>query len=392
MQSYGEGKMQTQQLSKFWIVGGILIALVLAIEWATPSVAANISKELPNNYNLSSSGPDNFIQGIASPTWPATFPFSQWLNYEVTYHTTEPGGVLIFVLPFSNGNLSIVPGISGSGLYPTGWGHASGRFTVYGNGDDGAVVVDQLKVQMWNTAKTEVLYEAFFPVNYKFTGATQSSTFTWYQGQDPVRMLRSYNSVCFLTAMGGKFEGSGEVIRIAEYSNEWNLEGGASKQKDVAASARCIVGLYSAPLEVSGVFNWHQANNAPTRMMPIADNICFLTEISGRFHGAGEAVQIVWDDGYWWLTGRSRQKDVRANAICIKRGGRSVSDEYIWHQGEPYKELENSVCFLTSVSGKFNGSGEWVTVDYHPTLNKFILWGGSKQKDVQAGARCLSYP
>jgi hypothetical protein len=39
--------------------------------------------------------------------------------------------------------------------------------------------------------------------------------------------------------------------------------------------------------------------------------------ITGKFFGAGEAVEIVNDNTYWYLQGVSQQKDIRAQARCI---------------------------------------------------------------------------
>lgn len=217
--------------------------------------------------------------------------------------------------------------------------------------------------------------------------------YRWYQGDQSVPMVPIGNSACFLTTMQGKFQGSGEVIRIIQRDGFWFLEG-ESGQEGVAARARCITG-YKQPIEVLGEFEWKQEVEYPTKMVPTYKTACFLTAIQGKFQGSGEAVKIFPHGGYWWLTGESGQKGVGAKAICISSQEIwDVSNEYEWHQDqgkEHVVDLESSPCFLTKVSGKFMGGGELVTIDYSSIYSRFTLGGKSGQKSVQAGARCIRY-
>jgi hypothetical protein len=46
-------------------------------------------------------------------------------------------------------------------------------------------------------------------------------------------------------------------------------------------------------------------------------SVCFLTAVTGYFLGGGEQVQIVANNNYWYLQGKSQTKDVGAVARCI---------------------------------------------------------------------------
>jgi hypothetical protein len=64
--------------------------------------------------------------------------------------------------------------------------------------------------------------------------------------------------------------------------------------------------------------------------------------------------------------------------------------EYSWSQGQNAVYMGTAigrVCFLTMVSGKFDGPNEWVRVT-NP-LGKWYLSGGSSTSGVAAKARCL---
>jgi hypothetical protein len=86
----------------------------------------------------------------------------QQVTVSFTYASNQP--VLIFARPFVGANPA--PGYSASGsqtLNPPG-GTATQWFTI----NTGNVTVDRIRIQILNTAKTQVLFEAFLPVHYEF--------------------------------------------------------------------------------------------------------------------------------------------------------------------------------------------------------------------------------
>ncbi len=149
-------------------------------------------------------------------------------------------------------------------------------------------------------------------------------------------------------------------------------------------------------LQTMWSFKWYQGWAAqPIPMGSTSDRFCFLTEVRGRFKGAGESVRVYQANGSWWLSGSSQQIDVMGGALCIPRNywGQTltVSGEYGWGQGNNPVHLgsdTNRVCYLTRVSGDFEGGGERVEV--YRSGGSWWLGGASQQAGVAAGARCVN--
>lgn len=160
--------------------------------------------------------------------------------------------------------------------------------------------------------------------------------------------------------------------------------------------------LQNPPAEPSAVqkmwfFKWYQGfGSAPVPMGSTSDRFCFLNEVRGRFKGAGESVRIYQSNGSWWLYGSSQQIDVMAGAVCIPRDywGKllDVSAEYSWSQGSNPVYMGSTagyrVCFLTRVTGDFEGGGE--RVEAYRSGGSWWLGGSSGQAGVAASARCVN--
>ena len=107
----------------------------------------------------------NMVTDITlSPDTPNVLHFNDNVNLTFNYITRQPGGVRIWARPITNGALTPNYAAHGSPLYPTGGGTGSGFFTI----TTGQVVVDQVRIQMWDDAETTLLFEAFLPVYYRF--------------------------------------------------------------------------------------------------------------------------------------------------------------------------------------------------------------------------------
>lgn len=192
--------------------------------------------------------------------------------------------------------------------------------------------------------------------------------------------------VCFLTQMSGDFEGGGEVVRTFDDGGSWYL-GGYSMQQGVHGSARCT--YVSSPSSYTGNFLWTQDQWWPTYMGPADGRACFLTWVSGHFEGGGEVVQAYVSGGSWYLFGHSMQQQVSAMARCVNVRG--YTGEYTWNQGS-YSVYMGPTwdrdCYLTRVTGKFKGGGEYVHA-FDNGWGSWYLGGGSMQAQVGASARCI---
>ena len=101
-----------------------------------------------------------------SPDTPNSLQYGQNVTVSFDYAVAGRTGAYIFVRPFSG--VQLAPGYAacGSPVY-TGTGTASCAISL----TSGPTLVDKLRVQMWNTAQTILLYEAFLPVGLLWSGA-----------------------------------------------------------------------------------------------------------------------------------------------------------------------------------------------------------------------------
>ncbi|MFM7376722.1 MAG: hypothetical protein ACKO1O_01100 [Erythrobacter sp.] len=149
-------------------------------------------------------------------------------------------------------------------------------------------------------------------------------------------------------------------------------------------------------------FSW-QVGAPPTLLPKVETHICLLTEVSGKFQGAGEKVHLAVDKGAnggarYVLRGDGASGYVRAVATCAGRekfvpiadkAGTGVADErglrqFSNCQSEMQLTQKNNILarapFLTMVSGKFQGEGESLAADV-----------GGESGAVQRGMGCSGY-
>jgi hypothetical protein len=79
------------------------------------------------------------------------------------YITDDPGGVRIFVLPFTDDNPTPDFAVNPSPLYPAGSGSGSGFFRI----NSGDVTVDEIRVRMTSADQSLLYFEEFLPVHYQ---------------------------------------------------------------------------------------------------------------------------------------------------------------------------------------------------------------------------------
>lgn len=215
-------------------------------------------------------------------------------------------------------------------------------------------------------------------------GLVVSSEFHWSQGSAPVPMGPASDRVCFLTRVTGRFAGGGETVHAYINGNSWYL-GGTSYQVNVAATARCV--LVAGASQYSTEYSWSQGAYA-THMGSGSNRACFLTRMSGRFKGGGEEIWAYRSGPSWYLGGRSQQSGVSAGARCVNVSW--YSGAYSWSQGahSVYMGSQSSrACFLTRVTGRFEGGGESVRVFL--SGSSWYLGGNSRQRGVGGSARCM---
>ena len=128
---------------------------------------------------------------------------------------------------------------------------------------------------------------------------------------------------------------------------------------------------------------------------PIGQSVgraCGLSEVSGKFKGGGEAARIAIDANENWSLSVTSGQDQQTSAQAVCFDELSTGPEFSWTQGQPTVVIGPSggmACFLTGITGHFQGSGEVVQVSVDPSDNMWKLGGTSGETGVSATARCV---
>lgn len=133
---------------KTFITAGVILLLTVTLAYGPSASAAGHSV---TKFTLNPPTPNVLVHG-------------QDIAVSYNYATTQPGGVRIFVRPFSGASLAPNYSASGSSILPTGSGTSTQHFTIKA----GTVRVDRLRIQMTDANQSTVLFEAFLPVYYEF--------------------------------------------------------------------------------------------------------------------------------------------------------------------------------------------------------------------------------
>jgi hypothetical protein len=134
---------------KTFITASVLVLLLVTLAYG-PSVSAAGHSVTRVTFN---------------PTTPNVMVHGQDVAVSFNYATTQPGGVRIFVRPFSGTSLAPNYSASGAPISPTGSGTGTQHFTIKA----GTVRVDRVRIQMVDANNSSlVLFEAFLPVYFEF--------------------------------------------------------------------------------------------------------------------------------------------------------------------------------------------------------------------------------
>jgi hypothetical protein len=103
-----------------------------------------------------------------NPASAAKLNFGEEISVSFNYNITEPGGARIFIRPLTGTILTPNYAASGSPVY-TGNGNATATFTI----KSGETEIDKLRIQVFNSSQSELLFEFNFPVSYQFTAVVK---------------------------------------------------------------------------------------------------------------------------------------------------------------------------------------------------------------------------
>ncbi len=145
------------------------------------------------------------------------------------------------------------------------------------------------------------------------------SEYRWMHPEPPVKMLHKSEGVCFLSGLHGTLEGGGEGVKVALGDDGYWYLSGKSVKPYLRAQA---IGLHF--VDAKGLqaeitrYSWKRGE-PPVKMIHRSEGFCGLALIGGGFEGPAEHVRLfVGEDGYWYLSARSRQKAMYADAIAVR--------------------------------------------------------------------------
>jgi hypothetical protein len=142
--------------------------------------------------------------------------------------------------------------------------------------------------------------------------------FTWTKGQEPVRMLKAEEGICFLSGVSGALRGYGEHVRVRLADDGyWYLEG-TSAQPELSAKAIAVRWKEAATIKSEVIERSWTPSEGQVELLPAKDGLCMLGELSGNFAGRGEIVRLTLEDGTWYLGGQSGQEDLSARALIVR--------------------------------------------------------------------------
>lgn len=97
-----------------------------------------------------------------TPASPSDICIDEWVEVSFNYKSDEDN-VLVFIRPFTDGDLTPNYAAEASSLLPLGNGAKTTKFKISSGGD---VTIDQLRIQMFNSDQSELLLEKFVAVEF----------------------------------------------------------------------------------------------------------------------------------------------------------------------------------------------------------------------------------
>jgi hypothetical protein len=131
--------------------------------WNASQTTLLYQASIPVHYQYTSLA-TNFISRIGLTATPNVLKQKQRVSVTFHYKTNRASGVRIFARPLSGSVPTPHYAASGSPLYAVGSGTGSASFTV----TSGSATVTKVRLTMWNSTQTKLLFKADVPVSYQF--------------------------------------------------------------------------------------------------------------------------------------------------------------------------------------------------------------------------------
>jgi hypothetical protein len=142
----------------------------------------------------------------------------------------------------------------------------------------------------------------------------------WKKGQaDFPKLIHQRDGFCVLLKIGGAFNGDGEAFNLrVDSDGYWALR---ARSSAAGTRLRVMVAKFKRPGSFKGVAREHRWKKGEARVRLIhSDNgFAFLSRLTGTFAGGAEFARVsIYDDGYWYLEGRTHQRSLAARAMSIQ--------------------------------------------------------------------------
>ncbi len=227
--------------------------------------------------------------------------------------------------------------------------------------------------------------------------------YAWELNRPSRRMLRSRDSVCFLTGIHGTFRGKADLAKISNVRGYWYVTG-VSSQPDFGATARCF--KYDLAKVIPTQFNESSAGGEDLDLG--AHRLCALSRVSGDFESEADVVKVyLASDGHWFLQTTATSSGVNGGAICLDddpatpfRTSRIadvaagdtqvIAFNLVPNEIKKTEPLKGPACFLTRMTGKFSGKGgasvqTFVAPTANGTWNYYLRAAGSEPGVASSG-------
>lgn len=255
--------------------------------------------------------------------------------------------------------------------------------------------------------------------------------YRWDQGQGPVRMMAVGDGICGLTAVGGLLRGGGEYVRIDNSSGFWELSG-ASQQKGVSATARCVpLTLFQTARGVNhsnySAFVVLISGREVQRQELLSDmtshSWCWLNGVGGKlasYDGSIDSPQAphisidyLQRDGYGAVitaqADNTNNEYLEGRGACINFPGQSYfprlpataswgPEDTMRQVQKPLVSLKSGFCILTLVGGDFDSQWDGVSIGVSRFGAQYLYvnahdWGlgANYRKTPIAAAQCIAY-
>jgi hypothetical protein len=142
-------------------------------------------------------------------------------------------------------------------------------------------------------------------------------------------------------------------------------------------------------------------SNSQASLGTLSNQVCYLSGISGQFHGSGEEVRVFHDSAFWFVKASAASTGVWAEANCISTSA-AMSNEVVWSQAAGHRNNQlielgptgYQHCFLTRLGGHFQGAGETIRIvdqQVNGVWHHYITGtAGASGLNIVGGAACVA--